>query len=249
MTSENNSSPFIREKYFGRETWLKARHSILGSSGASEASTRLGINPWETIDSLYDVAIGLKPHKDLSNNQAVVFGTNAENPIRRLVSLDLETRYAIEYYPFDILRMKDKPYIFATLDGELTDLETGAKGILEIKTGSFKSEKDLAEWENLEKDEATGKWIRRPLVPLHYFAQVCQQLLVTGWSYAIVVARIKKDLNIPGELPEIRWFYRTILRDNPETLESIKLVEESSDAFHQACVTHKRPNTVISNPF
>lgn len=225
---------FVREHYTDRNTWLEARRKVPGSCGASSASTCLGVNPWESIDTLYNVAIGIEEPQDLSANASVNFGVNAEPLIRELVKLHLEDKYSVEHYPYDILRMKKKPWIFATLDGELTSWEDGRKGILEIKTGSFRNDKGLEEWEN-------G-------VPLHYFAQACQQLLVTGWDYVIFAAMVKKDAWLEEDqgLPQVKWYYRYIDRKDLDVQASIKAVEASADAFHQCVVEGKRPPTRIT---
>jgi len=233
-----NTSPlsgFSRETYDSREAWLLGRGSILGSTGASDAAARMGLSPWETIDDLYSRSIGLKPPKDLSNNAAVQFGVEAEEHIRRLVALDLMTTYKVENHPFDILRMNAKPWIFATLDGELMRYSDYLKGGLEIKTGSFRNEKDLEDWKN-------G-------MPLHYYAQVCQQLLVTGWQYWIVVARLKRTPfkeDAANVLPEIRCFYRYVDAADKDVQESMHAIEENADMFHDCVINRRRPSTTIN---
>jgi hypothetical protein len=44
--------------------------------------------------------------------------------------------YELYYGAYDILYQSDRPWLFATLDGELTETDTGRKGILEIKTST-----------------------------------------------------------------------------------------------------------------
>lgn len=221
---------FVREQYKSRTDWLQGRRRYPGSSGASEAGTRIGVNKWQTIDELYDVATGIRHPKDLSNNRSVQFGVKAEEHIRNLVALDLHDSYTIEHYPYDILRMRSKPYIYCTLDGELTRKSDLAKGILEIKTGSYRSERDLDQW-------LTG-------IPDTYFAQVCQQFLVTGWAFAIVVARLKHE-PIGGGIPSIKTYYRYFEREDKGVQMGMKAVEESSDTFHEAVIKRVRPATRI----
>ena len=226
---------YKRETYADRASWLRGRSSIPGSTGASDAAARMGLSPWETIDELYDRAIGLKPARDLSGNAAVKFGTEAEDPIRRLVALDLGADYQIEHHPFDILRLADKPWIFATLDGEATRKSSGARGGIEIKTGSYRSARDLAPWND-------G-------MPLHYYAQVCQQLLVTGWQYWLVVARLKRmpfKEDPVTALPDIRCFYRYVDAADKDVQESMHAIEENADMFHDCVINRRRPSTTIN---
>ena len=71
----------------------------------------------------------------------------------------------------------DCPFIFATLDGELTD-QNGRKGILEIKTTEIRRSIDWKKW--------SGQ------IPDYYYAQVVHQLLSTGYEFAILKARIRE---------------------------------------------------------
>lgn len=237
--SEKTSTPaltgFIRESYASREDWLVGRSSVLGATGASDAAARMGLSPWETIDELYSRAIGIKAPKDLSNNAAVLFGTEAEDPIRRLVALDLMDTYMVEHHPYDILRKVDKPWIFCTLDGELLRYSDYVRGGLEIKTGSFRNEKDLSGWN-------FG-------MPIHYYAQVCQQLLVTGWPFWIVAARLKRmpfKEDPVSALPDIRWFYRFVDAKDPDVKASMEAIEENADMFHDCVLNRRRPSTTIT---
>ncbi|MCK9331403.1 MAG: YqaJ viral recombinase family protein [Candidatus Cloacimonetes bacterium] len=225
-------SNFIRESCPDRKSWLEARHRIPGSVGASDAASIMGYSPWRTIDQVYDELTGLKKAEDITSKACVQFGIQAEEHIRELVRLDLQDIYTIENHPFDILRMNENPFIFATLDGELTRRSDGAKGVLEIKTGNSL----------MTSDWAFGQ------IPEHYACQVCQQLLVTGWEYAIVVARLKRD-NFPiasKGLPGIAWFYRYVDASDKHTAASIQAVLEADIAFHDAVISRTRPAISIN---
>ena len=222
---------FYRDSCPDRETWLKQRHAIEGSIGASDAASVMGLSPWRTIDNVYDELTGLRKAEDISQKPAVVYGTLCEEHIRNLVSLDLQNAYEVKNHPYDILRLNGHPYIFATLDGELTRRSDEAKGVLEIKTGQI-----------YDRDWACGQ------MPEHYFAQVCQQLLVTGWEFAIVAARLKRDdiLNASKGLPEICWIYRYVDARDKDTAASIQAVLEADIALHDAVISRTRPATSIS---
>ena len=231
--AERTEGRFIREHYEDRTTWLEGRDRIPGSNGASEAAIILGLSKFKGIDEFYEEKIGRRPHEDVSNKPAVKYGTLAEEPIRELVELDLNSKYRIEHYPFDILRLKSNPHIYATLDGELTRLPDKEKGVLEIKTGRL-SKKSLEEW-------GANK------IPMVYFAQVCQQLLVTGWSYAIVVCRLinMHDDEDSTTLPEVKWIYRYVDAKSKGVQESIQYLFESAKDFHFCCENGIRPSTML----
>lgn len=219
----------IREQINDRKTWLIRR--LLGI-GASDASTVLGINPWVGIDQLFDEKTGKAQPKDISESPAVKFGIQAEPLIRGLVALDLPG-YTLEYHPFDILHHDAYPFITATLDGELTDSQSGERGVLEIKTGSFRSQRDI------EDDWGAGQ------VPQHYFAQVCQQLAVTGYPFAIVAARLKRDPYQESDdgLPEIIWLYRRIRAKDVQ--DSIQAVLAADIEFWRQVKQNDRPSTFL----
>ena len=223
---------FIREHYEDRQSWLTGRERIKGSTGASSAAVLVGLSKHVTIDEYYEEKIGLRSTEDLSHNRAVQYGVAAEEHIRQLVALDLADKYTVDYHPFDILRLSSAPYIFATLDGELTRLSDGKKGVLEIKTGRL-SKTSLDEWSSAH-------------VPMQYFAQNCQQLLVTGWSYCIDVCRLYK---LPDEadksLPEIVWIYRYIDAKKKEVRESMQYIAEAAYDFHDCVINNIRPSTLL----
>jgi putative phage-type endonuclease len=222
----------IRTTYTDRASWLDAR---MNGIGASDAAPILGISPWVTIDQLFDEKTGKVAPKDLSNNKKVQFGIEAEDHIRNLVALDFP-QYEMIHHPFDILGMDEYPFITATLDGELRDRVTQEMGLLEAKTGSFRNLADLEPWEN-------GK------IPMHYFCQVCQQLLVTGYPWALVVARLKRDPYKDSDegLPEIRWYYRMVVAAATNVRESMDAVKIADIAFWKKVKGQRRPGTIIGS--
>lgn len=147
---------------------LRQRQGI----GGSEAAAAIGMSPWETPISLWRKKLGIEPPKDLSGNPAVERGNRME-PILRNLYGELHPEYAIEYYPYDLFFMDNRPWLFATLDGVLVD-ENGERGILEIKTASPTGQK----W----NDWKDGN------LPNNYYIQTLHQLLATGFSYVRLFA-------------------------------------------------------------
>lgn len=151
-----------------RETWLAGRVGL----GASDAAAVCGLSKWQTPLGLWEIKTGRKKAKDLSGNAAVSFGVRAEPHLRGLFLAE-HPEYQLEYHPFDILYQEERPWLTATLDGELIT-ETGEHGVLEIKTAQCSSKEDWAEW--------------RDRTPTHYYTQICHQFLATGYSFAFLFA-------------------------------------------------------------
>lgn len=151
-----------------REEWLDKRSIGIG---ASESAAILGLSKWETPIGLWRKKIGGKT-KDVSSNEAVQRGNRMEPAIREFFKA-LHPEYTVEHYPFDILYQRDRPYLFATLDGELVS-EEGKHGILEIKTAEPKGS---AGWK---------EWLHGNL-PKNYLVQCIHQLAATGWDFVILV--------------------------------------------------------------
>lgn len=159
-----------------REEWLKGRGEIRGI-GASEAAAAIGLSKWCSPIELWREKTGKAPPKDLSGVDYVELGTKTERPMRELFTV-LHPEYKVEHFPFDILYQRHRPEYFATLDGELTDLATGDRGILEIKKFEIQKSSDWQEW----KDK----------IPNYYFCQILHQFHATGFSFAWMFALLLK---------------------------------------------------------
>ena len=152
-----------------REAWLGARQRQ--GIGGSEAAAAIGMSPWMTPTQLWRLKIGADKPKDLSGNAAVAQGVRME-PVLRDFFAATHPEYQIEHNPYDILYQSDRPWLFATLDGELMD-EYGRDGILEIKTAT-----PGAKW----KEWSDGN------MPQNYYIQVLHQLLSTGYAFVCLFA-------------------------------------------------------------
>lgn len=200
---------FIREKHDSQEDWLEAKYAPRKDFriSATEAAAVLGMSPWRNSAELYDEKLGIAPRKDISDKSYVRYGIAMEPNIRAAAMLDLPY-FRLEYHAYDILVSKKHPFMSCTLDGELEIeaddnpwmLSRGARGILECKTGSFRSDRALEEWEEF--------------MPIHYYVQILHCLAVTGYDFAICAGRLKRDAFKDSDLgcPEIRNFYRVIDR-------------------------------------
>lgn len=159
------------EKHKTREEWLSCRE---GHIGASEAGAIIGVGFISKID-LWKIKTGRAQPKDLSGNEAVAYGNRAEDALRQLF-MAKHPELRLDYRPYDFVYQSERPWLRATLDGELYDTETGQRGILEIKTATCLSKADWAKW--------NGR------VPDGYYAQITEQLLATGFDFAVLFAEL-----------------------------------------------------------
>ena len=155
-----------------REEWLAARQEQ--GIGGSEAAAVVGMSPWMTPLQLWQQKLGVIPPKDLSGNAAVEQGNRME-PILRDFFRKLHPEYIVEHHAFDILFQAERPYLFATLDGEIIERDTNRRGILEIKTGTPTGKDGWAKWNN-------GN------MPPNYYVQCAHQLLATGYDFVRLFA-------------------------------------------------------------
>lgn len=163
------------------EEWLKAR---LAGIGGSEAAAVIGQSPWCSNTELWKRKTGREVPPDISCNEAVQYGHDAEGLIRGLFALDYAHKYKTEYLgEFDMVHHPEHRFIFATLDGRLTEIETGRKGILEVKTTSIVRSMQREKWWH------DGK----PCIPQQYYIQVLHQLLASGFDFAVLHAQLKYE--------------------------------------------------------
>lgn len=168
-----------RDKYKDRESWLAGRSIGLGASNAAAA---VGLSKWETNVSLWEHITGKVKCDPIIGNTAIEFGVRAEPVVREVFKLK-HPEYKVKYHQFDILYQSERPWLRATLDGELvTDSPKrfgATNGILEIKTATLRTK---AQWEDWN-----GK------MPQNYYCQCLHQLLATDWDYVILFALLMGD--------------------------------------------------------
>lgn len=201
------------ETHNSREEWLSCRG---GHLGASEAGSVCGLGFMTPVE-LWKLKTGMTKEKDLSDNPSVAYGNRAEDALRSLF-MAKHPELTLTYRQFDFLYQTERPWLRATLDGELTD-EFGRRGILEIKTASCMKR---AEWD---------AW--RGRIPDGYLCQISHQLLATGFEFVYVFA----ELIAPDGHSEIRTYY--FLREDMEDNMDFVLSEE--EKFWNCVVTKTIP--------
>lgn len=206
------------DHYDVRDKWLENRNDHIG---ASEAGAIIGVGFMSKID-LWKIKTGRMKQKDLSNNEAVNYGNRAENPLRMLF-MAKHPELGLQYRPYDFVYQEERPWLRATLDGELISYDTGEKGILEIKTATCMSRADWAKWNDR--------------VPDGYICQVVHQFLATGFTFAYLFAELT-GANGNAELRSY-YFRREDMEDNMEYL----LQEE--EAFWRCVETDTIPSVPL----
>lgn len=144
-----------------RDEWLAIRSKGIGSSDAAAA---IGLSSYKCSLSLWLEKTGRHQPEDLSNKEAVVWGTVLE-PVLAKMYAERTGRKVRRVNA--VLQHPDYPFMLANLDREVVT-DTGT-GILEIKTAGYYS---MQLWED-------G-------VPVAYQCQVLHQLAVTGHAWADV---------------------------------------------------------------
>ena len=206
------------------ESWLQARQKGIG---ASDASAVIGRNPYKTNVELWEEKTGKREPEDISHKPYVQYGTEAEAPLRDLFALDYP-QYEVEYQNYDMFRHSEHPFIFATLDGRLTEKDTGRCGVLEIKTTEILRSMQYESW--------------RDKMPENYFCQIIHQLLATGWDFAILKAQLKTSYQ-----GDIRLNVRHYLIERSEVIEDLEYLLEKELAFWKMVELRKRPPLILPN--
>lgn len=208
-------------EYDNREDWIANRFK---SIGASEVASAIGMSPWMTPEELWEIKTGRKEPKDLSNNPRVIFGQQAEGLIRDLYMLE-HLDYSLEYHPYRVYFQEETPFLTATLDGELTRLEDGVKGVYEGKTAEIGKKVQWEEW--------------RQRIPNNYYIQLCQQLYCVGeeFQFSVLNAKLKR-LNGDSEIRSYEF-----RREDME--EDIRLIINEAKRFWKYVESDKRPPLTI----
>lgn len=204
-----------------REEWLEARKKGIGGS---DAACVLGRNKYKTNVQLWKEKTGICQAKDISDNPAVVYGKKAESHLRELFILDFP-EYTVDYHEYRMYANDDYPFIFATLDGEITN-QSGLRGVLEIKTCTIRNPVQWDDWEDR--------------LPDTYYVQVLHQLLATGWDFAVLKVHIRYFKN--GDLRAIDKHY---LLERKDEKESLKILLNAEISFWEHVKNKSEPALIL----
>ncbi len=209
-----------RKKLNNREDWLKNR--LLGL-GASESAAVVGLSPWLSNIELWDIKTGNKKPKDMSGNADTERGHRMEPTLRELF-LAMNEQYECEYHEFDLVYQSERPWLYATLDGELTEKETGRKGVLEIKTSAPQNKAAWAKWQDR--------------IPDYYMVQTLHQLLATGYDFVVLFAALF------GQNGQV--FLRTYSYDRDMVQDELKWLLDEETKFWESVQQKKMPGMRVT---
>lgn len=208
-----------------RNEWLEERKKGIGGS---DASAIIGMNPYKTNIELWEEKTGKKEAEDISEKEYVKYGTYAEEYLRELFKLDFP-EYDVRHEENTIIKHPIYPFLFASLDGQLVNKETGEKGILEIKTTNILQSIQKEKWKNS--------------VPQNYYIQVLHYLNVTGYTFAILKAQLKYDYS-----GDIRLETKHYMIKKEEVDEDIKYLQEKEIEFWTKYIEKNiRPPLILPN--
>ncbi len=212
--------------------WLEFRRT--GGIGASEAAAIVGLSPWCDNVELWRRKTGHVSAPDISNNDAVKYGHDAEPLVRGLFALDYAERYETEYRGgFDMVFHPEHKFIFATLDGRLREKSTGRLGVLEIKTTNIVQSMQKEKW-----------WSDgQPCIPDQYYCQVLWQLIASGFDFAVLHAQLKYDYG-----GDIRTERRSYFIERSEKLDDINYLYREGVNFWTEYVQKDRCPPLILPP-
>lgn len=160
--SRSNVIRLVSTHGMSREQWLAVRR---GGIGSSDAAAAVGLSPYKSPLELWLEKTGRKDGPDLSESEAVFWGTTLEAIIANVYAARTGNKVRRVNA---VLQHPDHPFMLANLDRAV-----GAEGVLEVKTAGGHSAQF---WED-------G-------VPEHYQCQVIHQLAVTGKAWADVAVLI-----------------------------------------------------------
>ena len=212
----------VRFKTFATaDEWRAARTVI----GGSDAAALVGLNPYKTNIELWQEKTGRRTAPDISNEAFVKFGHDAEPLLRELFALD-HPQYDVGYVENNMFINDRYPFAHASLDGWLTEKETGRKGILEIKTTNI--------LQSMQKE----KWNDR--IPDNYYCQVLWYLMVTEFDFAVLKARLRSEWQ-----GEIRVTVRHYIIERSEVQEDIDELEAAGWKMWKAIQEDREPNLIL----
>lgn len=212
----------VMETFGSRDEWLTARNNRIGGS---DAAAVLGLNPYMTNERLWEIKTGRREQADISDAEAIMYGSRAEEYLRELFRLDFP-EYHVEYAPNNMFTNSTIPWAHASLDGWLKD-DKGRNGILEIKTATITSAVHRAKWNNQ--------------IPQNYYCQVLWYMMVTEFDFAILKAQLKAEW--PGQLPSLRTEHYLIERSDVQ--KDIEYLREAGERFWSYVQQDKRPPLIL----
>lgn len=207
-----------------RLEWLEKRKSGITGTGASAI---VGKNPYKSNIEYWEEKTGRRVEPDISDKDYVQYGQCAESHLIALFALDYP-QYEVMHKDFDLRVHPKYPFLIGSLDGELTEKETGRKGILEIKTTNILQSRQYEKWNET--------------IPENYLYQTLHYLLVTGYDFVILKAQLKRVYEGNDIHLDTRHYY--FERKDVEVLLA-DLLEKELYFWNEYVLKDKRPPLIL----
>lgn len=155
-----------------RLEWLRQRQAGIGGS---DIAAVIGVSPFATPLDVYLSKTTPVEEQEQSESERMAWG----HRIEPLIVAEFERRHNTQVVRYGnlIRRVKEKPWMFATLDGSFTHVN-GEPAVLECKNVDSLMARRF--WGSEEAGEA----------PATYIAQVQWQMLVTGYKFAVIAVLV-----------------------------------------------------------
>jgi putative phage-type endonuclease len=201
---------YTYKSFDSRTKWLQGR---LGTIGGSDSSSVIDKNPYKSKEEfILEKKSGVTKDKD---NKAMRLGRELEEHIRSIFKIENETKYELQYLPNAILYSNVYKGLSYSPDGLLIDKKSNKKGVWECKTTFCRNKEDLSAWDNQ--------------IPNGYYIQCLHSLVVTGFDFVILTAKIKVyDKETKSSYSLLKDY--TINREDVE--EDVLFLTNSLNAFY-----------------
>ena len=207
-----------------REEWLHHRSKYIGGS---DAACIIGLNPWKSNVDLWKEKKGLVVPEDISSKPYVQYGIAVEPIMRELFKLNYP-QYKVEYEENNSWMNDKYPFAAASLDGELTDITTGRKGIRECKTTEIVS--------SMSKEKWAGK------IPDNYYCQLLHYLLVRE---DCEFAHLTALLTFKFEDKELYQQIKNYHIERADIAEDIAYLAEKESEFYESLKNRRCPALIL----
>ena len=205
-----------------RDDWLKNR---MGGIGGSEISAVIGANPYMDNVTLWEYKTGRRVPDDISGKPFVEYGTKAEHHLRELFKLDFP-QYQVDYVENNSFTNNKYPWAKASLDGWLTESETGRQGIWECKTTEILRSMQKEKWQNQ--------------IPMNYFCQVLFYMAVCEKDFTVLKAQLK---TVFDKIPYLQTKHYIIEREDVQG--DIDYLMQEGEKFWEYVLADKQPPLVL----
>lgn len=134
---------FELERYKDFKEWYQHR-----GFGGSTMSALFDKNPYQSKLDVYASIVNAKEDVDEEDgNESTQYGKLLEPLLIKICEINFKDKFDVIAFPkYAFYRKKSNPICTASLDGEMTEKESGDKWILEIKTHDIRNRADEENW-------------------------------------------------------------------------------------------------------